>query len=49
MHGPVLGIRNLQKPFIVTTDACGQSIGAELSQEGHPIAYESNKFLLVTS
>ena len=39
MYGPVLSIPNLQKPFVVAANACGQYIGAELSQEGHPIAY----------
>ena len=43
MHGPVLSTPNVQKPFIVVVDACGLSIGVELSWDGHPIAFESHK------
>ena len=33
---------DLKKPFAVHCDACGDSIGVVLSQEGHPIADESH-------
>ena len=29
------------KPFVVECDACGDSIGALLQQDGHVVAYES--------
>ena len=38
---PLLIIHDLKKPFEVQCDACGESLGAVLLQEGHPIAYES--------
>ncbi|MCO5588884.1 hypothetical protein L7F22_042845 [Adiantum nelumboides] len=41
MTQPLLVLPDLKKPFEVHCDACGDSIGAILSQEGHPIAYES--------
>ena len=39
--GPVLILPDLRKPFMVMCDACGNSIGAVLQQEGHVVAYES--------
>ncbi|XP_043725770.1 uncharacterized protein LOC122672345 [Telopea speciosissima] len=40
---PVLSLPNFGHPFIVETDASGESIGALLLQQGHPIAYFSKK------
>ena len=34
-------VPDLYKPFVVECDACGDSIGAELQQDGHVVAYES--------
>ena len=41
MSGPLLVLPDLKKTFKVHCDASGESLGAVLSQEGHPIAYES--------
>ena len=41
MTGPLLILPDLKKTFEVHSDALGDSLGAVLSQEGHPIAYES--------
>ena len=41
MFEPLLILPNLKKTFEVHCDALGDSLGAVLSQEGHPIAYES--------
>ena len=41
MSGPLLILPNLKKTFEVHCDASGDSLGVVLSQEGHPIAYES--------
>ena len=43
MTQPLLVLPDLKKPFEVHCDACGDSIGVVLSQEGHPIAYESRR------
>ena len=43
MTQPLLQLPNLSKPFEVYCDACGDSLGAVLLQEGHPIAYESRR------
>ena len=43
MSGPLLVLFNLKKTFEVHCDASGDSLGAVLSQEGHPIAYESRQ------
>ena len=43
MTQPLLVLPDLKKPFEVHCDAWGDSIGDVLSQEGHPIAYESRR------
>ena len=43
MTQPLLGLPDLKKPFEVHCNSCGDSIGVVLSQEGHPIAYESRR------
>ena len=40
MSRPLLVLLDLKKTFEVHCDALGDSLGAVLSQEGHPIAYE---------
>ena len=41
MSGPLLILLDLKKTLEVHCDASGNSLGVVLSQEGHPIAYES--------
>ena len=43
MYGPLLILPDLKKTFEVHYDALGDSLGAVLSQEGHPIAYKSRR------
>ena len=42
---PVLKLPNISKPFEIHTDASDMAYGAVLMQDGHPIAYESRKFI----
>ena len=43
MSQPLSVLLDLKKTFEVHCDACGKSLGAVLSQEGHPIAYKSHR------
>ena len=43
MLDPLLVLPDLSKTFEVHCDAFGDSLGDVLSQEGHPIAYESRR------
>ena len=38
---PVLTLPNLQQPFEIEKDASDYAIGAVLTQQGHPVAYQS--------
>ena len=40
---PVLTLPDLQQQFEIETDASGYAIGAVLTQQGHPLAYHSEK------
>ena len=40
---PILRIADLNKEFVVCTDAYNDGLGGVLTQEGHVIAYESRK------
>ena len=42
-RGLVLGLVDVTKPFEIETDASDFALGGVLIQEGHPIAYESQK------
>ena len=43
MTQPLLKLLDLEKTFEVHCGAFGDSVGAVLSQEGQPIAYESRR------
>ena len=43
MTRPLLVLLDLSKTFEVHCDACGNSLGTILSQEGHFIAYENHR------
>jgi hypothetical protein len=49
VHPPVLHLPDLQKPFILQTDACKQGLGAVLLQEHdgirYPVSFASRKLL----
>ena len=40
---PVLKVADLEKDFVVCTDACRQGLGGFLMQHNHVICYESRK------
>ena len=40
---PVLNIVDLEKYFVVCTDACSQGLGGFLMQDNHVICYKSRK------
>jgi hypothetical protein len=42
-YAPVLALPDLQRPFEIETDAFDYAIGAILTQQGHPMAYHSEK------
>ena len=43
MSQPLLRLSDLSKTFEVHCNAAGESLGAVLSQEGQPLAYESRR------
>ena len=43
MH-QILKITDLEKDFVVCTDACNQGLGGVIMQDNHVVCYESRKF-----
>lgn len=41
LSAPVLALPDLNKPFVVKTDASDKGMGAVLQQDGHAVAYVS--------
>jgi hypothetical protein len=40
---PVLTMPDMEKPFLIYCDACGQGLGCVLMQDGHAVAYASRQ------
>jgi hypothetical protein len=38
---PILVMSDMEKPFSIYCDACGQGLGCVLMQDGHMVAYAS--------
>ena len=49
MNGHVLALSNINKPFVVQTNASDYALRGVLLQEGYPVAFESHKLFQVES
>ena len=49
MNGHVLALPNINKPFVVQTNASDYALRGMLLQEGYPVAFESHKLFQVES